>query len=87
MIVSRRDSRPLWMRGAGVHLERVMPGRQIAWCLQSTGTWWAIVDIDVSSANGLSRLVLQTWVRAEHVQLDTAENRARAGLAERRLRG
>ncbi|KXO93035.1 Uncharacterised protein (plasmid) [Tsukamurella tyrosinosolvens] len=59
-----------------------MPGRQLAWLLEATGAWLAIVEVDVESANGQSSITLQVLARREQLQLDTVTNRARSGPAE-----
>lgn len=77
-------ARKLYVVGWGVRFEPVMPGRQVAWCQQDTATWWAICDVDVSSANRLSNITVQVWTRAEHLSLDTVANRRRLGVREGR---
>lgn len=71
---------PLWIRASGVRLDPVMPGQLIAWCRQSTSTWWAIVEVPISSGNDFVKGDLRLWTRAEHVEPDTPEARERAGF-------
>lgn len=81
--ITGRDVRPLWVRGAGADLERVMAGRQRAWLLESTGSWLALVEVRVRSVNGQSEIALHLLARPEHLQLDSPEARRRSGLPSR----
>lgn len=76
------SSPPLYLRGAGVRLDPVMPGVLHAWCRQTTGTWWALVTIPARSGDGRSQISLRLWVCSDHVRLDTAVAREQAGMNE-----
>lgn len=78
-----RSQLPLWVRAFGLRFEAIMAGRQLCWVIDTEGTWWAMVDLSVRSSNGSAELDATIWARAQHITVDTAENRRRLGFIER----
>lgn len=79
------DPRQLWLCGAGLHLPRTTPARQVAWCRQDIGTtWWAVIEVDLFSSNRMSRLPLRLIVQGDHFCLDTPDGRAKMDLPPQR---
>ncbi|WP_235718646.1 MULTISPECIES: hypothetical protein [Mycolicibacterium] len=61
------DELPLWVRSGGVFIEPRMPGRLIAWLRRSDGSWVAVVELELSSANQRSRATATLWLPAGDV--------------------
>ncbi|MCS3779408.1 hypothetical protein [Tsukamurella ocularis] len=78
-----RSQLPLWVRAVGLRFEAVMAGRQLCWVIDTEGAWWAMVEVSVRSSNGSAALDATIWARAEHVTVDTPENRRRLGFVDR----
>ena len=73
----------LYVASFGLHLVPWMPGRQIAWVLQSTDRWWAMISVDTGSSNKCSRLTIPMLVAPDNFVLDTPGNRAKYDIDRR----
>ena len=56
------DEVPLWVRSGGLFIEPRMPGQLIAWLRRSDGSWVAVVELELSSANRCSRATATLWL-------------------------
>ncbi len=64
---ARMDEVPLWVRSGGLFIEPRMPGQLTAWLRRSDGSWVAVVELELSSANRRSRATATLWLPAGDV--------------------
>lgn len=67
-----RNPPPLRVRAGGVRVEPRMSGVQRAWLRLCDGQWRALVEVELTSANGRSRLALTILVVPDAIALPTS---------------
>ena len=69
----RADRVSLRVKATGVQLTGVVEAQQLAWVQASSGSWLAILKVQVNSGNGLNSLVLDICVAADAVYPPTSQ--------------
>ncbi|WP_246241439.1 hypothetical protein [Mycolicibacterium madagascariense] len=68
------DEVPLFVRSEGLLVEPRMPGHLIAWLRRSDGSWIAVVEVELFSANRRSRTTATLWLPAGDVSPDDEQS-------------
>lgn len=67
--VAGRRPTSLRVRAAGFTYQPHQPGTQLAWARFCTGEWAAVVDVTLSTANGLHEMPVTLWLPADAVEV------------------
>lgn len=60
---------PALARKHGLVFEALHPGHQFGWLRTNTGTWLALVLVEVATADGLNKLAMQLLLQPHQFQL------------------
>lgn len=68
-LTASRSPVSLETRAFGVRIERVQPGRQLAWIRMSSGAWAGLVVCEVRSSNAKCSLDGQFWLPPNSIRV------------------
>ncbi|WP_078294481.1 hypothetical protein [Mycobacterium sp. D16R24] len=60
---------PALARQHGLVFNPLQPGHQFAWVRTNTGSWLALVVVEVATADGANQLAMQLWLQPHQFQL------------------